>query len=104
MSKSVRRIVVAACILLAGCATPTPWQAPATALPAQWDTVTANSLKEQESWWKNFDDPQLDALVDQALRSNNDFAAAALRVRRAQLQAGLVDTCLLYTSPSPRDS
>jgi NodT family efflux transporter outer membrane factor (OMF) lipoprotein len=48
--------------------------------------------KDQVPWWKKFNDPQLDSLIDQALRSNNDFKAAIIRVRRAQLQAGLEDT------------
>ncbi len=79
--------------VLAGCSSlNTPWQAPEVTVPAKWSTVTDASIKEPEAWWKNFDDPRLDALVDQALRVNNDFAAAAIRVRRAQLQAGLVDT------------
>jgi NodT family efflux transporter outer membrane factor (OMF) lipoprotein len=43
-------------------------------------------------WWKSFNDAQLDVLIERALRSNNDLAVAATRVRRAQLIAGLVDT------------
>ncbi|MCD0506284.1 TolC family protein, partial [Bordetella petrii] len=40
-------------------------------------------------WWRHFDDPVLTRLIDLALERNNDLAAAALRVRQAQLQAGL---------------
>lgn len=93
MKKSFHRILLAGSVLLSGCSSlHTPYQAPAAEVPAQWSTVSAAPVKEAESWWKNFADPQLDALVDRALRTNNDFAAAAIRVRRAQLQAGLVDT------------
>ncbi|MDQ0041158.1 NodT family efflux transporter outer membrane factor (OMF) lipoprotein [Variovorax boronicumulans] len=45
-------------------------------------------------WWRAFNDPQLDALIDDALRTNNNLAAAGIRVQRAQLQAGLANTNL----------
>ncbi|MCH1998827.1 TolC family protein, partial [Achromobacter xylosoxidans] len=47
------------------------------------------------AWWRNFNDPVLDGLVDGALARNNDLAAAAIRVRRAQLQAGLAQDQLI---------
>ncbi|MHC1698228.1 MAG: efflux transporter outer membrane subunit [Geobacteraceae bacterium] len=43
---------------------------------------------------KNFHDPLLDSLIDRALRTNNDLAVAAIKVRRAQLQANLTATNL----------
>jgi NodT family efflux transporter outer membrane factor (OMF) lipoprotein len=93
MRQDSRYLILAAFVTLAGCGSmQTPWKAPEVSVPEKWSAVTDPSIKESESWWKNFDDPQLDALVDQALHANNDFAAAAIRVRRAQLQAGLVDT------------
>ena len=45
-------------------------------------------------WWAAFNDPQLDALIDDALRTNNNLAAAGIRVQRAQLQAGQANTNL----------
>ncbi|MGN6668525.1 MAG: efflux transporter outer membrane subunit [Trinickia sp.] len=47
--------------------------------------------KASTRWWRTFGDTALDALVDEALERNADLAMAALRVRRAQLQARLVD-------------
>lgn len=41
-------------------------------------------------WWHAFNDGALNALVETALRNNADLAVAAIRVRRAQLEAGLV--------------
>lgn len=93
MKISLRRVLLVVSYLLSGCASlRTPWLAPAVPPPGQWNTVTAAVPGERAAWWQNFADPPLDALVEQALRRNNDFAAAALRVRRAQLQAGLADT------------
>ncbi len=86
--------ILACCLVLAGCASrPAAWQPPAATVPEKWATVTAAAgTAVPESWWKDFGDPQLDALIARSLGSNNDFAAAALRVRRAALQAGLVAT------------
>jgi len=93
MKKLPRLMLLAGFVLLSGCSSlHTPLEAPALNMPANWETATLASTPEQDAWWKNFADPQLDTLVDLALRTNNDFTVAAIRVRRAQLQAGLVDT------------
>jgi NodT family efflux transporter outer membrane factor (OMF) lipoprotein len=86
-------------LLAAGCASSmkTPYTAPSANVPAQWTyagsaaSTGSASRAGTDPWWKNFQDPQLDALIDEALRRNNDLAAAAIRVRRAQLQAGLAE-------------
>jgi len=54
--------------------------------------VTGEAIANREQWWKRFNDPMLDELIDQALRTNNDLTAATLKVRRAQLKSGLTDT------------
>lgn len=68
---------------------------PAPELPAQWaGPVARQASATPDGWWRRFGDPTLDRLIDDALRTNNDLAAAAIRVYRAQLQAGLADTNL----------
>ena len=42
-------------------------------------------------WWRALGDPQLDTLIDEALRGTPSLAAADARVRKAQAQAGLAD-------------
>jgi NodT family efflux transporter outer membrane factor (OMF) lipoprotein len=71
-------------------------KAPQVSLPQQWQgrTVTGTEVANREQWWKNFNDPLLEELIDKALRTNNDLAAATIKVRRAQLQSGLTDTNL----------
>jgi len=66
------------------------------ALPHQWQeaSVTGTAVANAEQWWRDFDDPTLSELIERALRTNNDLAAAAIRVRRAQLNARLTDTNL----------
>ncbi len=48
--------------------------------PAAWPTT---------DWWRSLGDPQLDALIDEALKDNPDLASADARARAAQSQ---VDT------------
>ncbi|RQV07904.1 TolC family protein [Burkholderia cenocepacia] len=84
-----------AAALFAGCAGARHDPLPAVAMPANWAApVSADAPAAPSDWWRSFGDPQLDALIDDALRANNDLAIAAIRVYRAQLQAGLVDTNL----------
>ncbi|MDH6165041.1 NodT family efflux transporter outer membrane factor (OMF) lipoprotein [Variovorax boronicumulans] len=66
---------------------PQAWQQPQTGTPGAAAVFPAR-------WWNAFNDPQLDALIDDALRTNNNLAAAGVRVQRAQLQAGLANTNL----------
>lgn len=85
---------------LAGCGslTRTPYVPPAVALPAQFAHVGPEAGAPQESaWWRAFADPQLDAWVDLALIRNSDLAAAAIRVRRAALEAQLAGRALAPT-------
>lgn len=42
-------------------------------------------------WWKAFADPQLDALIDEALAASPSLTAADARARKAQAQAGIAD-------------
>ena len=79
-------------LLFAGCATQQPpYSAPAATLPTQWQYASADSSASTDAWWKNFHDPVLDQLVEQALQRNNNLAAATIKVRQAQLQAGLAE-------------
>lgn len=77
-------------LLLAGCGLmQTDYQRPAVQAPAAWQYATQQDLAAGGQWWRHFDDPVLSQLVTLALERNNDLAAAALRVRQAQLRAGL---------------
>lgn len=70
------------------------YRQPEVQTPAFWfgDTARERSLNAAGRWWETFDDQRLNTLVDDALTHNNNLAVAALRVRRAALQAGLTGT------------
>lgn len=88
-----------AALFAAGCASPGDMK-PASSPHAPADYAVARSLAgaplsdaafPQRDWWRALGDPQLDALIDEALRGTPSLAAADARVRKAQAQAGLAD-------------
>jgi NodT family efflux transporter outer membrane factor (OMF) lipoprotein len=93
---------IGAVLLASGCASNFngPYQAPALTLPAQYSQTDATTAAGAASaapgtfWWTRFNDPELDRLVAEVLQRNNNLAAAAIRVRRAQLLAGLANNNL----------
>jgi NodT family efflux transporter outer membrane factor (OMF) lipoprotein len=60
---------------------PNRWSASATPAPAP-----AAPPIDLASWWRAFDDPVLDSLVEQALAENFDLQIAVARVREARAQ------------------
>ncbi|MFT3757052.1 MAG: efflux transporter outer membrane subunit [Pseudoxanthomonas sp.] len=90
---------LAIAIALAGCAS-TGGLAPATTPRAADSHETARSLAgaplseaafPRQDWWTTLGDPQLDALIGEALQGTPSLAAADARLRKAQAQAGLAD-------------
>jgi NodT family efflux transporter outer membrane factor (OMF) lipoprotein len=99
-------------VVLAGCTvgpnfvrptpeTPAHWSSQATApniprqLPPASRAVTpqASTVTEQAGdlgvWWRSFDDPLLDSLIERALTSNLDLRAAVLRIEEARAQRAI---------------
>ena len=77
-------IVLFATLTLAACGSvrkadlrlPAAYEAPQAAAPADAAVL--------DRWWVQFDDPQLTALIDQALAANPDARSAAARLREAR--------------------
>ena len=69
-------------VLLAGCSIGPDYKRPDIDVPAQWRVMDYPAAADAANtlWWKQFDDPVLDALVDTALRENLDIQAASARV------------------------
>jgi outer membrane protein, multidrug efflux system len=105
MQASRRLLPIALASILAACSSlppnlSTPSSTNSAALPAQWSADTAATgqrATDVAQWWARFSDPQLSALIAQALQANTSVqsAQAALRQARAQAdvqQAGLGPT------------
>jgi len=86
--------LIALSLVLTGCAAVGPDFEPLRPdAPDAWtqQTGTAVSTAPQElvEWWRVFDDPVLDDLVEAARRNNNNLQVAGLRVLEAQAQLGI---------------
>ncbi len=83
--------LVASAALLGGCAIQTPYVRPAVTVAPTYAQASAETSGEPAGgdWWKRFADPQLDALVEQALARNNSLAQSEIAVERARIQVGL---------------
>lgn len=84
---------VAALLVLAGCATPAPKSAMASTDPALTQGAYAQGTggsprpadaAQLATWWRQFDDPQLAALVEQALARNTSLRSAQATLREAR--------------------
>ncbi|WP_192177698.1 efflux transporter outer membrane subunit [Mesorhizobium amorphae] len=79
--------VALAAITLAGCVVGPDYQKPFLSMPAAWGSQkkTAPVKPAQLSkWWQRLRDPDLDALVEEAVAGNLDVATARARIREAR--------------------
>lgn len=86
-------------LVLGGCSGLLPrsqYARPDVTVPQEWQapTVTGSTVATKEQWWRDFNDPTLSELIERALKSNNNLAAATIKVKRAQLSSKLTDTNL----------
>jgi NodT family efflux transporter outer membrane factor (OMF) lipoprotein len=77
----------------------TVYERPAASIPVEWNTKATSgaAVAAGEQWWRSFNDPVLDRLVERALRVNNDLIAAAIKVQKARISSGLTDTNMTPT-------
>ena len=80
--------------LLAACAPVGPeFVQPEAELPPGWTELGENGLEaspiKQPQWWRVFNDPVLDKLVEDAWQQNNSLEIAGLRVLEARAQLGI---------------
>jgi NodT family efflux transporter outer membrane factor (OMF) lipoprotein len=87
----------AAAVLLAGCATTPPPALKPGDVPAAFEQkpVVNAPVWPARDWWRNYGDPQLAFLMDQAQANNLDIAQAAARLRQADARARQAGSALL---------
>ena len=96
------------CALLNACSVAPTYTRPKIAPPAQWHESAGNgrataptaarpplSVWPAADWWHGFGSAQLDELIAEAERSNDDLAGAVARVREADAQARIAGAPLL---------
>ncbi len=79
-------------LLLAGCAVGPDYQPPQAQVPAVWHDLPSQAASRPQAgapradWWKNFNDPQLNSLIDRAILGNLSLQQAVLRIAGAREQ------------------
>ena len=92
--KSLRVLPALVCAgLVSACSFAPKYHTPDLPMPKEF-TVTASDSTVADRWWTAFNDAALDSLVDEALRNNQDLAAAAARVEQARAIAGVAKSAL----------
>lgn len=79
MNKS---LLILLTLLASACAAGPDYERPASELPEAWGDASEGGV-DLSQWWKHFDDPKLDALIEESLAHNNDLKAAAANVEAA---------------------
>lgn len=87
-------IVVLFSLISAGCSTVPREEYPSTEIPTQWQQPTHTQQANASAWINDFNDPQLEALIQQALANNHDLKASAARVEAALAQARIAGAAL----------
>ncbi len=90
-----RYALLLASLLLAGCASQGAVQPTAQAVqPARLGLAGGPAEFPRDNWWTQFDDPQLNRLIAQALADNPSLQEAQARLRQAQAAVGVAQSSL----------
>jgi len=77
---------------LAGCAVGPDYQAPKPAVPGSYNTLDSQEASKPQNaainsrWWRSFNDPQLDSLIERAIAGNLSLQQTVLRIAGAREQ------------------
>ncbi len=71
---------------LFGCTVGPDYRAPALPAPTKWTDLKRSDARGTEltGWWRRFNDPILDRLIDVAVAANADVAQAVAKIREAR--------------------
>lgn len=93
-------------LVVAGCTVGPDYHAPATTMPDGWSAPASSAAPstqpniittapaDLDQWWRGFNDPMLDVLVQSAVENNLDLKQAESRIRQARAQRGVVSAGL----------
>jgi NodT family efflux transporter outer membrane factor (OMF) lipoprotein len=90
-------------LLLPGCEVGPDYHAPSPKLTAFHNAPAVDSRRARaapplDQWWKGFNDPELDRIVQRALAQNLDLSASLARVQQARAAAQAASAQLLPTA------
>ena len=82
--RNLRALLMFAAVL-PGCTVGPDYHPPEPTVPERFAEPAPAGTGDLAQWWRSFGDPELDRLIDQAMRDNPDVQTAASRVREARL-------------------
>ncbi len=79
----LKKNLIISAVVFAGCAVGPDYKRPDLDIPNQWQESLADiGIIGDKNWWRSFNDPNLDKLIERALNSNLDIKAATARVEQ----------------------
>jgi multidrug efflux system outer membrane protein len=97
MKRCVPLFLLVAAFCLPACSLAPKYERPDMPLPAEWNIPEQAESPLAGQWWTRFNDPALNALVEDALRNNQDLEQALASVNSARAQLGMA-TSFLFPS------
>jgi multidrug efflux system outer membrane protein len=78
----------------AACSLAPTYERPDMPLPAEWNIPEQAQNPLAERWWTRFNDPALDAMVEEAFQKNQDLEQSLAAVNSARAQLGMATSFL----------
>ncbi len=106
MSTFLTRLVVcfALGVSLTACSLAPDYEQPKMDIPEGWTRLTPATAPLNTDWWKRFNDPVLNTMVEEALANNQDLAAGMAGIRSAAAQAGVGSASLWPSAAATADA
>jgi outer membrane protein, multidrug efflux system len=97
LSSLLARCAMMLVLLLGGCDLGPDYQRPEVEMPLEFraSPATEAAAWPSEDWWRGFNSPELNALIEEARGQNFDIAAAVARVRQADAQVRIAGAPML---------
>ncbi|HEX3717263.1 MAG TPA: efflux transporter outer membrane subunit [Verrucomicrobiae bacterium] len=91
MRRRVVIIIATAAGIISGCMVGPNYERPKVAVEGKFGETGTNIVTNEPTanWWKTFNDPELDKLITEALRTNYNLQIATERIREARLQRNI---------------
>lgn len=74
-------------LALCACRAGPRYEPPSDDVPAEWSAAAVTDDAPPDHWWRTFQDPELDSLIERAARSNVELHVALARVDEARALA-----------------
>lgn len=86
-ARSMTLAAITGAMILSGCTVGPDYQAPQPQMPLDFgESLPSQSQVDLAQWWRSFNDPSLDQLIDDAVKANLDLQLAQARIRQARAQ------------------